>query len=183
MIKRDRNEDEVFLAQVRWHGFEFVPAKRVRKMDGVSIKDGKLRGVLIVKREFVPGLQTVTVTTGQQEKRYEEDETPTAQDIQDTVEPLMKTYPLGSELSVKKVVIQSEDTTTSKKWVTTYFELESNTTGVPDFHKHLTASLLELSKTPDNTESTLASGKNEDKFRPGGKKARKLAAQEAEAKV
>lgn len=180
MIKKDRTI-EVFLAQVRWHGFEFVPPKIRKIPQGKEILDAKLRGVLFVKIEYIPGLQIVTATTNIQEKRYEADETPSVRDIQETVEPLVRTYPLESELSVRKVTIRYEDDATSKKWNTTYFEVETHSTDVPDFHGHLKVSLMELVK-PDNTNESLnASAKS--KVRPGGKKARKEAALVEEAKA
>jgi len=172
MLKKDRKTEE-FLAQVRWHGFEFIPPKVKKTPLGREYLDARLRGVLFVKLEFIPGLYTVSATTSAHEKRYEDTETPSVQDIQDTVEALVKAYPLGSELLVNRVTTRYEDDVTSKKWNTTYFEVKTNTTNVPDFHSHLRASLLEL-VTPDNTEGTMP--RVERVVRPAGKRARKAAA-------
>lgn len=171
MIKIDRQPDEVVLARVRWHGFDLVPPKVRKTPQGKEYLNARLRGVLFVKLEYIPGLQIVTATTSMQDKQYEQGETPYAQDIQETVGPLMKAYPLESEVSVKKVVIRYEDDVASKKWSTTYFEVVRDISDVPDFHKHLKVSLMELVK-PDNTKESLNISA-ESKVKPEVKKPRK----------
>lgn len=165
---------EIIRAQVRGYGCEYTQGSQTKTKRGGMWTDGRLRGTLTVKLEYIPGLRTIRATHESEEKRYSPDETPSITDIQELMTTLTAAHPMLKELDVRKVTSQYEEK--DKKWTTTHYDISTRR----DSSRMIT--LGELAKvhatSPDNTEETtgclLAS--SETRVRPGGKKARKAAA-------
>jgi hypothetical protein len=169
---------EIIRAQVRGYGCEYSQGFITKTKKGGNWTDGRLRGTLTVKLEYVPGLRTIRATREAEEKRYSPDETPSVTDIQELMATLTAAHPMLEELDVRRVTSTYEEN--GKKWTTTHYDVSTKrpSSRMITLGELVKAHSIELeSSFPDNTTETLTPPEN--KLRPGGKKARKAEAEAA----
>jgi hypothetical protein len=175
---------ETIRARVRGYGCEYTPGVLTVLNNGHKWKNGTLIGTLVVQLEYTRSLRTIQNIPKVTGKQYGQEEEPAVNEIKELLADLAAAYPLLEELDVNRVTDHHEEN--GKKWQ--HIHLEIAPVQSVNMSKPLRVSLEELleqmppssqSPFPENTEDTLTP--SETRNRPGGKKARKAALQEAKA--
>jgi hypothetical protein len=175
---------ETIRARVRGYGCEYTPGVLTVLNNGHKWKNGTLIGTLVVQLEYTRSLRTIQNIPKVTGKQYGQEEEPAVNEIKELLADLAAAYPLLEELDVNRVTDHHEEN--GKKWQHIYLEIAPVQS--VNMSKPLRVSLGELldqmpassqSSFPENTKDTLTP--SETRIRPGGKKARKAALQEAKA--